>query len=299
MCIQWCCKNCQDKLTVLTHHWARERCNDYYIARSEDRTVTDCPLGPWILRRAYHRNPYKGAQRCDDCIRAGRKDSKRVQLARQKTNVAHGDRREYAGALYVGELVIPEGFQHTPRPLVRSQLDVTKSDREDLGLANKHLPSHELERERAAKLAPSDVGVYTQSMGNTSIVRQQVNGGDRDRRMAPAETIYRSPYQPVQHHPIQYIYEGKSAVGEDDPRNMDPYTKLYRNPPCYSPLAAGTPQGSFQENSYSNNYTTNQNPGTTVQGQAAEETHRGAQQQLNLPLRASSSRSTRVRPWDL
>ena len=235
MCIQWCCKNCQDKLTVLTHHWARERCNDYYIARSEDRTTTDCPRGPWVLRRAYHRNPYKGVQRCDDCIRAGRKDSKRVQLARQKTNMAHGDRREYAGALYVGELVIPEGFHDTPQPLVRS-------------------------------------------------------GEGRELRMAPAETNYRSPYQPVQHPPMQNIYEGKPSVGCEESHNIYPYHKTSPNDRHPITLA---------KNPYSNSYTTNQNPDTTVREQTSEETHRGAREQLNLPLRASSSRSTRGRPWDL
>ena len=293
MCIQWCCKNCQDKLTVLTHHWARERCNDYYIARSEDRTITDCPRGPWVLRRAYHRNPYKGVQRCDDCIRAGRKDSKRVQLARQKTNVAHGDRREYSGALYVGELVIPEGFHNPPQALVPGQLDMINSSAEDFAPPNEHLPSHELERERAAKLAPSDVGVYTQSTGNTSIVRQQANVEDLDQRMAPAETLYRSPYPPVQHHPMHNTYKGKPTVGYEETKNIYSGSESAPNNPNFITLAADTPQGSLQQTPYRNDFTPN------VQGQASEEPHPGAQQQLNLPLRASSSRTTRVRPWDL
>ena len=248
MCIQWCCKNCRDKLTILSHHWARERCNEYFIARSEDQRITDCPRGPWILRRAYHRNPYKGVQRCDECIKAGRKDSKRVQSARQKTNVALGERREYTGALYVGELLIPDGFHNTPQPLEPGQLDVIKSNWEDLALANEHLPSHELERERATGFAAFNVGVCTQSMGHASTVRQQINGEGPDPRMA---------------------------------------------------LAAGTPQAPLQEIPHSNDFNPNQRNGTTVQGQASEEPHRGAQDQLNLPLHASSSQSTRARPWDL
>ena len=284
-------------MTILTHYWARERCNDYYIARSEDRTVTDCPRGPWVLQRAYHRNPYKGAQRCDDCIRASRKDSKRVQLARQKTNMALGERREYSGALNVGELVIPDDFQNTPQPLVGGQLDVDKSSWEDFAAANAHLSSHELEREWATRLAGSNVGVGTPSIRNASTVRQQINGEDPDSRMALAETNYRSPYQPVQHPPMQKIYKGKPTVGEDDSQNIYPYTKSTQHEANHIKLAAGTPQGSFREIRPSNYLTSNQKPDTKVQGQASEGTHRTAQHQLNLPLRASSSQSTRSRPW--
>ena len=226
--------------------------------------------------------------------------------------MAHGERREYSGALYVGELVIPDGFQDTSQPLVRGQLDVAKSTWEDFALANKHLPSHELEREWANRFAGSSVGVGIPSMGNTSTVRQQINGEDPGSRMALAETNYRSPYPPVQHPTIQNIYRGKSTLGENNTRNMDPYTESNLNRPHSIPLAAGTPQGSFQETSRNNTFTPNKRNGTTVQGQASEETHRGAQHQLHLPLRASakthkpnlpvrgsSSQSTRSRPWEM
>ena len=299
MCIQWCCKNCLDKLTLLSHSDDRERSNHYFIARSEDQRITDCPRGPWVLQRAYHRNPYRGVQRCDDCIRAGRKDSKRVQSARQRTNMALGERREYTGALNVGELVVPDGFLNTPQPLVRGQLDGIKSSVEDFALANEHLPSHGLKREWATRFAASNVGVCTQSIGNASSVRQQMNGEYPEPRMALTETNYQSPYQPVQHHPMYNTYKGKPTPGEEGSQDMDPYTKSALNKPNPVTLAAGTPQGLFQENPHSNDFTPNQTIGTTVLGQASEERYRGAQHQLNLPLRASSSRSTRARPWDL
>ena len=314
MCIQWCCKKCQDKLTILTHHWARERCNDFYIARSEDPTITECPRGPWVLQRASHRNPYKGVQRCDDCIKAGRKESKRVQQARQRTNINYGELREYSGALYVGELVIPDDFQNTSQPLVGGQPDVTKSDWEGFALANRHLPSHELEREPAAGFAPFNVGLGSQSMGNASSVRQHVKGESPSPRTALAETTYRSPYEPVQHPPMHNTYKGEPAVGWEEPKSIYPCTNPTPTNPNSRTLAAGTSQGSLQENIHSNNYTTNYIPNATVQEQASEATHRGAEHQLlHLPLRASiktqhqpsppshvsSSRPTRARPWDL
>ena len=286
-------------MTILTHYWARERCNDYYIARSQDRTVTDCPLGPWVLQRAYHRNPYKGAQRCDECIKASRKDAKRVQQVRQKNNMAHGERREYSGALNVGELVIPDDFQNTPQPLFRGQPDVDKSSWENFALANAHLSSHELEREWANRFAQSNVGVGFQSMTNASTVRQQINGEDSYPRMALVETNYRRLYQPVQHHPQNNIYKGKPTVGEDNSQYISPYTKSTQHEPKHMKLAAATPQSSFQEIRHSNYLTSNQKPDTTVQGQASEGTHRTAQHQRNLPLRASSSQSTRARPWEM
>ena len=286
-------------MTILTHHWARERCNDYYIARSEDRTITDCPRGPWVLQRAYHRNPYKGVQRCDECIRAGRKDSKRVQLARQRTNLALGERREYSGALNVGELVVPDDFQNTPQPRARGQLDVIESSAEEFAPANEYLPSHELEREWANRFAESNVGVGSQSTANASTVRKQTNREDCDPRMVLAETNFGSPYQPVHHHSMNNTYKGMPTVGWEEPRYISPYTKSTLNDSHLITPSAAASQGSFQEIPHGNGFTANQRPGTTVQGQASEEPHREAQHQLHLPLRASSSRSTRARPWDL
>ena len=213
--------------------------------------------------------------------------------------MALGERREYTGALNVGELVVPDGFQNTPQPLVRGQLDGIKSSVEDFALANEHLPSHGLERQWATRFAASNAGVCTQSMGTASSVRQQMNGEYPKPRMALAETNYRSPYQPVQHHPMYNTYKGKPTVGEEGSRDMDPYTKSALNEPNPVTLAAGTPQGSFQEIPHGNYFTSNPKTGTTVSGQASEERRRGAQHQLNLPFRASSPQSTRKRPWDL
>lgn len=58
MCIQWCCKHCPNN-SKLTHIWARDRCNDFFISRSHNENITECPRGPFELRRAYHRHPYR------------------------------------------------------------------------------------------------------------------------------------------------------------------------------------------------------------------------------------------------
>ena len=104
MCIQYCCKHCPDNCTKLNHQWARQRCNEFYIARSLDENITDCPKGPWELRRAFHRHPYRGSQRCDACKKAGKNKSKLAQSARKKANAAIGELPEYTGALFLGEL---------------------------------------------------------------------------------------------------------------------------------------------------------------------------------------------------
>lgn len=159
MCIRWCCKNCTDEYNKLGHRWARERCNDYFIARSRNGNVTDCPNGPWELQRAFHRHPYRGAQRCDDCKKACRKDSKLLQSARQKANVALGERPEYTGALWLGELEVPDNFHDAAHLLEPGKVDALKSNWESFSLANEHLPSHELERKWAGRFTAVNVGV--------------------------------------------------------------------------------------------------------------------------------------------
>ena len=146
MCIRWCCKNCPNKLTKLTHRWAYERCNEYFIARSKNESITDCPNGPWGLRRAYHRHPYRGAQSCDDCKRTRRKDKKLGRAARH-TNDVMLRRQSESGAIYLGELEVPETFhRNAPLVLEPEKLDVMKSNWESFSTANGHLPSPELER---------------------------------------------------------------------------------------------------------------------------------------------------------
>ena len=134
--------------------------------------------------------------------------------------MALGERREYTGALNVGELVVPDGFQYTPQPLVRGQLDGIKPSWEDFASANEHLPAHGLKREWATRFAASNVGVCTQSIGNASSVRQQMNEEYPEPRMALTDTNYQSPYQPVQHRPMYNTYKGKLTLGEEGSRGM-------------------------------------------------------------------------------
>ena len=147
MCIQWCCKDCIDKLTKLTHRWARERCNEYFIARSQNENTMACPKGPWELRRAFHRHPYRGPQRCNECLRTNWKEKKLVQSARQKANVALGQRPEYTESISLGELQVPENFPNNTQQLLEpGKVDAMKANWESFSAANGHLPADELER---------------------------------------------------------------------------------------------------------------------------------------------------------
>lgn len=156
MCIQWCCKHCPPtSSTTLTHKWALSRCNEFYIARSNGTTTLACPKGPWEFRRAFHRHPYRGAQRCDACKKAGKNRSKLAQSIRQRANAAIGELPEYTGALFVGELEIPKEFYRntSQRELQAGEVDAMKVDWEGFSLANGQLSSHDLEREWAKRLA--------------------------------------------------------------------------------------------------------------------------------------------------
>ena len=213
MCIQWCCKHCPDNCTKLTHKWARERCNDFYIARSLNENITDCPKGPWELRRAFHRHPYRGAQRCDACKKAGKNKSKLAQSARKKANAAIGEMPEYTGALFLGELEIPDTFQqNAKRVLEPGKVDAMKLSWESFSLANGHLPSHELEREWAKRFTASSVvdlkagGSVAQpyksklafTLGRPRMSEEDHH--DRGKSAALTGEVSQSPHQQIHHH---------------------------------------------------------------------------------------------------
>ena len=209
MCIHWCCKNCLDKLTKLTHHWAYERCNDFFIARSRDEYLTDCPNGPWQERRAFHRHPYRGPQMCDSCRMAGRKEKKLLQSARQKANVALGHLPEYTGTIDLGELEIPETFQKDPQ--LQSELgevNAMKDKWESFGAANTHLPSPGLDRQWASTFATcNDVGPkggVWQQPSQIASTNGRWMSEENDNRVdtALAREFSRDTHLQIQHEPI-------------------------------------------------------------------------------------------------
>ena len=154
MCIHWCCKHCS---ALLTHRWAYERCNEYFVARSLDQNLIACPNGPWLLRRACHRHPYRGDQTCDECKKARRKNKKLMQSARQKANKEMGHRPDYNGAVYLGELAIPETIHRDWQlPLEPGRLAAMKAKWENFTMTHRHLPSHELEREWTKRFRASN-----------------------------------------------------------------------------------------------------------------------------------------------
>ena len=167
MCIHWCCKHCS---TALTHRWAYERCNEYFVARSEDKNFVVCPNGPWLLRRAYHRHPYRGSQRCDQCKIASRKDKKFKQSAREEANKALGHRANYNGAIDLGELKMRDKIPQTSQlPLEPERLDAMKAKWESFNVTHRHLPAHELERLWTKRFAASkDADLKAETLPATS-----------------------------------------------------------------------------------------------------------------------------------
>ena len=214
MCIQWCCKDCIDKITTLTHRWARERCNEYFITRSQNPNTTACPNGPWQLRRAYHRHPYRGPQMCDDCKKAGRKEKKLIQSARQRANVALGQPPEYNEVMSLAELKNP-GIYHRNMQLFLGpgKLDEMKAKWETFSAANGHLPSHELEREWAKRFAASNdvelkAGVCPEPLKFLSTVGQKLNEEVSGRASAAvAREVFRNPHQQIHRHFTSSTYE--------------------------------------------------------------------------------------------
>ena len=228
MCIQWCCKDCLDKITILTHCWARERCNEFFIARSQNLNTTACPIGPWQLRRAYHRHPYRGPQMCDDCKKAGRKEKKLIQSARQKANIALGQQPEYNGAMSLGELKVPESHHRSTQLLIESgKLNVMKANWETFSAANGHLPSHELEREWATRFAASSdvcfrAGVPPQLSEYTPTVGQWMNKEISTRASTTIMgEVFRNPNQQIYRHLNASTYERN----ETPPRSPNAFTQ--------------------------------------------------------------------------
>lgn len=253
--------------------WARERCNDFFIERSKNGNLTDCPNGPLELRRAFHRHPYRGAQKCDACKKASRKDSKVVQLARQKANVALGERPEYVGALFLGELEIPDEF-HEAHLLRRGEVDAMRSSWESFSLANGHLPSHELEREWATRFSAFNVGlnagVRTESSSKLAPTFGQRMSGEDDNR-------------------------GMTAAADETSRSLRQQTGTI--------VDEAASQDTHDQDFYKISSWTNSSTYTTAEESGApQEPHREAHDNSNDSNSAtgsSSSQSTRARPWDL
>lgn len=222
MCIQWCCKDCNDKLTKLTHRWARQRCNEYFIARSQNENTTACPKGPWELRRAFHRHPYRGPQRCNECLRTDWKEKKLVQSARQKANVALGQRPEYTGSISLGESEVPKSSpRNTQQLLEPGKVDAMKANWKSFSAANGHLASDELEREWATSFAgfngfDLEPGAWSQPLGSSSTVGQRMSegvGNQIDATLRGEASQY--PHQQAYRHIISSTHEQNTIRPHD------------------------------------------------------------------------------------
>ena len=291
MCIQWCCKNCPSNDTKLTHRWARERCNEFFIARSRNERLTTCPNGPWEFRRAYHRHPYRGAQVCERCKKTGRKDYKAIQSARQQANVALGERAGYTGTIYLGELDIPETFHDSPHAIEARKVDAMRSNWENFSLENGHLPAHELEREWASRFAAFDVGLDTSAWAQqasklASTSERPMNEGIRIRPNAVHhEEVPRSPDQ--QNHCVDNpsATTQNCTMAEENPcagsqRRLHPgidSVTTTRN----RTTADGEPPGGWQGDS-----TTKRTTITT----AKQETYRSAQQSFQYNISSDTKK---------
>ena len=230
MCLHWCCKHC---FTKLTHRWAYERCNEYFVARSQDENLIACPNGPWLLRRAYHRHPYRGAQRCDQCKNASRKDKKLMQSARQKANVALGHRPDYNGAIYLGVLEIPETIHRNSRlPLEPGRLDAMKAKWESFNVTHRHLPSHDLEREWTKRFTASKhvdlKAVMSPSIPkNPSIVGQRMSPKQGSQVSTAVEgEVTRDPHQCIYR---QFISSTHEANGRRLPQAAPPFNSNHNS----------------------------------------------------------------------
>ena len=253
MCIQWCCKHCSHKFTKLTHRSAHERCNDYFIARSQNEHATACPNGPWELRRAYHRHPYRGVQRCEDCIKAGRKGSKIAQLARQQANVALGHRPEYTGTIPLGELEIPDTFHNAQRRVEPGNREAVESSLEGFGSTNERLPSHEVERRWATKVTAFDGGLDPEM-------------GPRPPKLStnPGQQMGEADHNP-----------GTTALAVEDPQSGPPQAQYDALSPMHKPIE--TSQSPRRQAQHDEDSTTKSANSMTVR----EETSRKARQHLH------------------
>ena len=232
MCIQWCCKNCPGRPTKLTHRWARERCNEYFIARSKNQDTASCPIGPWELRRAYHRHPYRGPQICDNCKGVSRKDKKLMQSARQRANVALGQRPEYNGAMELGELEIPETFHGNARGLFgKGRVEDRIPNWESCSETNVRLPPLELNREWAHGFAAfNDVGsdgrgYARQPSKLASNFRKRMSGEDGDQ----VHTTLLGDASQDQHQLPYHLYPS-SAYGRNEDISSYAISSVRRRP---------------------------------------------------------------------
>ena len=215
MCIHWCCKHCS---APLTHSWAYERCNDYFNARSQDRELVACPNGPWLLRNAYHRHPYRGPQKCEQCKFDSRKDKKRSQSAREKANLALGHRADYNGAIDLGELKMRETIpENSQLPLEAEKLDAMNAKRESFNATHRHLTPHELEREWTKRFAAStNVGLASgglPSMPEDAPIIRQWTGPKQGDQMstATARATTRKPRQDKNRQSISNTQEANGG----------------------------------------------------------------------------------------
>ncbi|CAF9935253.1 hypothetical protein IMSHALPRED_010159 [Imshaugia aleurites] len=335
MCIQWCCKHCSDKFTKLTHRSAHERCNDYFIARSQNEHTTACPNGPWELRRAYHRHPYRGVQRCDDCIKAGRKGSKIAQLARQQANVALGQRPAYTGTVFLGELEIPDTFHNAQRRIEPGNLDARTSSLEGLSSANEHLPSHEVERRWATKVTAFDVnldpgieprppmlatnpgqhmGEAHHDPGTTALAAEHSQTRPQQAQYAAPSSMHKpietsqSPRRQAQHDEDSTTKSANSmTVEEETSRKARQHLHSHTSSDADRRDTTAVKEAAFQNphhETYRNtsSETTKRNHPTLEQTKPhSQNPHREAPS-TSPPAPCSSpsqSRSTRTRPWDL
>ena len=336
MCIHWCCKHC---FTNLTHRWAYERCNEYFVARSQDENLISCPNGPWLLRRAYHRHPYRGPQRCDQCKLASREDKKLMQSARQKANVALGHRPDYNGAIYLGVLEMRETIHRNSRlPLEPGRLDAMKANWESFNVTHRHLPSHELEREwtkrfTASKHVDLEAVVSPSISKNTSIVGQRMNPKQGSQvSTAVAGEVTRDPHQRIYRQFISSTHEanGRRLLQAAPPfhynhnsiikrvnntletfsiakqlilyqQNNDP--TLFTNDIFTSvEETSSRSTGNQQQLVYNirSEPTNKSNSSTVLQNEPSRDSGRSeVSSNLTSNTLSSSSRPTRTRPWDL
>ena len=303
MCIQYCCKNCGSDCTKLTHRWARERCNDYFSARSENQNITDCPNGPWELQRASHRHPYRGAQVCESCKKAGRKDYKVIQSTRQKANVALGERAEYAGAINLGELEIPDTF-YNPHFVEGGKADAMRLIRESFKSANGHLLVHELERAWASRLTVFDIGInagaWTLPSKLASTFGQRTSEEALNRgNTAIADKVSRSPHRQI--HPSSKAATYRpNQTSRSACQNIQYNTSSDTNKRNITNVEREASRSAQQHVQCQNNSDTNKQNITPVKGkERSRDPDREAHYNSASTTRSSSSQSACARPWDL
>ena len=299
MCIQYCCKRCPDNCTKLNHQWARQRCNEFYIARSLDENITDCPKGPWELRRAFHRHPYRGSQRCDACKKAGKNKSKLAQSARKKANAAIGELPEYTGALFLGELDLSaldvgdrnaEGWTASP---YGSKVASTFG-RERMGGENYNIVTtaavgedsrspHQQIHQHYSTSTPCKQNERSRS-AHQDVHYNENNNSHTDKQGITPDEQTASPNK--RHH--HQIYHSNSS----DQRNM---TKTVET-------ATSLKENHHHRIRHDNSSETSKSTRTTLEGKeaASQATHHVTHHNSSLPTcSAPSSQPTRKRPWDL